>query len=106
MKNENELLFTLKNILDSPTPSNNREVQIWMDTVRSECKIGLSEYDKSVKKERSVFNVLVDYDNHRIGINKAARMIDEIYKKQIQCMSCECNINNNEEIVLCGDCGR
>ena len=82
MKDVNELIFTLKNILSSPQPTNDREVKDWMDTVRSECQIGLSDYSKSVEKQNSVFKTLVDYHNNRVGINTTARMIDEIYKKK------------------------
>ena len=42
----------------------------------------LEEEQERIKNERSVFTILVDYDNHRIGINKAARLIDELYKTE------------------------
>jgi len=45
-----------------------------------DCLCMLEEEQERINNEKSLFTILVDYDNHRIGINKAARLIDELYK--------------------------
>ncbi len=47
-----------------------------------DCLCMLEEEQERINNEKSLFTILVDYDNHRIGINKAARLIDELYKTE------------------------
>ena len=47
-----------------------------------DCLLMAKEEQKRIEKENNIFTILVDFKCDRIGINKTATLIDELYKTE------------------------